>query len=378
MAVGDIGAVIDSLVCNALASRFPTVAHVAGDIYVICCDNGGVDGWIYTVQIASDGQIPATIEDSNRFRTTQCDRPRIIKVAPNIFALVCQGPGDLGILNTRHIDNAGNITTPSSSYLVFDAIDCTHPEICEITDNYFVIAYRYNTNDFKITTVHIDDAGAITDPVEDSWQLVAGEYYDIDVIKIAPNVLAFFSRDFLKDGWVQTVAISDVGTISKSFIDQLEYEVGKLIRPFGIHVYGNVWASINQDDLDDGYIHTMEILTDGQIGAAQIDRLEYDTLEATYPTVVAVGAKIFAIAAESGAASIEISTIQIENNGDIAASCTDNLDLLTTYLGHPWIFHVTGNIFAIAHKTTSDYLAVTTFDITTLLGAQNLPLLGVG
>ena len=378
MAVGDIGAVIDTLVCNAIASEFPTVAHVHADIYVIACQANDTTGWLYTVQIDSTGQIPATVEDSHQFQGTLCKKPRIIKVAANVFAIAYSGPAGDGYVATWEIADDGTINTTRLDILEFDTDSCANPEICKIADNVYLIAYTFSTNDLKIVTVVISNAGVIPGAVEDSWQCVPGEYYFIDVIKLPNGVYAFFRQDTGNDGHVDTVAISAGGTISDSIIDNLEFDTSNACGNFVINVSANVYATVYARTGNQGYICTMEILPNGQVGAAYIDKYQYDSGYATHPSVVPVAPTVFAIAARSATDEGKIYTIKIHNNGNIASALIDTLIFDSANGGTPWIFHIDAGVFAVAYQGASNYLTLKTFDIKTPVTAQHILLMGIG
>lgn len=378
MAIGDIGAVIDTLVCNASASLMPRVAHVYGDIYAILWRQAATDGYICTVQIDSTGQITDSVIETYHFESTTCVNPRIIEVKANIFAIVYQFTDNDGMIRTFEIANDGNITTPAIDSFEFETTICSYPHICKLADNVFVVAYETSNDDGKIATIGIADNGQITEPVIDSWVFDAGYVRDAHIVKVGDGVVAIFLGDFLEDGWVKTVAISPVGTIAESIIDSLKFEVGSAVRTFAVNLTGSIWAATYHDTLNDGWITTMKILANGKIADAYAGRFEFNNSYGKEPTHVLVDGHIMAIAYEKSATSGEIYTLSFTDAGVKVTAPIDTLSYDTTLAGWPYIFHVTGNVFAVAYIGPNSYITLKTFDISTPGFPKHLMLTGIG
>lgn len=377
MAEGQIGSVLATRVCNATASDFPTVAHVHGNIYAIVWDQGGTDGLICTVNISTDGLTITLVDGPDPFRAVLCLRPRIIKVAPNYFALVYTGPGTDGYIQTCQISDAGSILDTYVTGLEFDTTECVNPEICEVTTNVFVVAYTDTNDDGKIVTIGISDVGLITSPVLDEWVFQAGTIKPIDVLKVGANVFAFFFGDVLDDGWVKTIGISDGGGITKSIIDFLNYETASAVGVHAAHFTGNIYAAAYQGTTNPGWVSTIAIEPNGQIAASRKDQLNFSLLYGLQPTILRSSLNVLAIAYMKSANAGNIYTFWCLYDGDITTAPVDTLEYDNVAAGRPFIFHVTGNIFAVAYTGASSYITLKTFDILTPAKPQHLHMMGM-
>lgn len=377
MAEGHIGSVLGTRVCNAAASEFPSVAHVSDDIYAICWDETGTDGYICTVNIPSNGVNPTLVDGPVHVEALACVRPRIIKVATGVYAYAYRYNLDHGLVRTISITDAGDITT-NIDFLDFETVDCFEPEICEVKANMFVVAYRDTNGDGKIVTFSIDDAGEISNAIIDDWVFDTGYLAEPDVLKVGDGVFAFFYRDGAADGWVKTIAISDGGTITESIIDFLNFETSTAYNICAAHFTGNVYCAAYHDLLNEGWITTMVIQTNGQINAAYADRLNYSPAYGKLPSIIGVTSNVMAIAYEESATDGEIYTFWCLSDGDITQAPRDTQNFDSTAAGQPYIFHVTGTIFAVAYRGPSSYITLKTFDIATGGNPKHLPLMGIG
>ncbi|MBA7495365.1 hypothetical protein ES702_05947 [subsurface metagenome] len=377
MAEGHIGSVLGTLVCNATLSEFPSVAHVYGDIYAICWDEGGTECYICTVNIPSTGLNPTLIDGPFKGESTVCHRPRIIKVATSVYAYVYKYNLDHGLIRTITITNGGNIIANIDSF-DFEGVNCGEPEICEVAPNVFVVVYVNTNSDGKIVTIGIDDQGQIAEPLLDSWVFDAGYIRNPDVLKIASNIFAFFYGDFVWDGWVKTIGISDLGSITESIIDFLNFETSTAYYINAAHFTGNIYAAAYHDGDNDGWVTTIEILPNGQIAASYADRLEFSPGYGMNPSIIGVTSNVMAIAYEESASDGEIYTFLCLSDGDITTAPRDTQNFDSTAAAYPYIFHVTAGIYAVAYLGENDYITLKTFDIARAGFPKHLPFMGMG
>lgn len=378
MAEGDIGSVLDTLVCNSAASGAPSVAHVYGDIYVICWDEADTDGYMCTVDIGADGAIEDTVIELTHLESAVCMRPRIIKVAPNIFAYCYEYGLGHGIVRTIPIGNDGYITGGNIDLLEWETVDCAQPEICKVADNMFAVVYK-DTNDYgKIVTFSIDDSGNISNTIIDSWVFHSAQVTYLRALIVDGNVFAFFYMDGMGDGWVATIAISAAGDITESIIDSLEFEPSGANRIKAAHFTGNVYASVHEDGLGHAWVCTMVIASGGAIDDDYADRLNFDSSYGHKPSVIAATSNVLAFAYEDSVTDGKIYTLWCLSDGDITQAPRDTMTFETSQAGEPQIFHVTGDIFAVAYIGPNSYITLKTFAISSLGIPKHLPLMGIG
>lgn len=378
MAEGQIGSILDTLICNSDTSGAPSVAHVYGDIYVICWGVGGTDGYICTVDIAADGTIEDSVIETLHFESSVCINPHIVNMGGNIFAYAYEYGLTHGIVRTVQIANDGNIVGGNIDWLEFEIDVCHEPDICKVGDGCALVVYRDTNNDGKIVTFSIAGNGSIGDAVSDEWVFDPATVIWPNARKISPGCFAFFFTDGADDGWVKTIAISGSGVITESIIDSLRFEISSAFFIHTCHFTGNIYAAVYEDSLGHGWVTTMVINSGGTVGGAYADRFNFNTGYGQKPTIIGVTSNVLAVAYVDSASSGEIYTFWCLSDGDITTAPVDELAFDTTLAGYPHIFSIGGGIFAVAYPGEDSYITVKTFDIKTVGIPKHLPMMGIG
>ena len=151
------------------------------------------------------------------------------------------------------------------------------------------------------------DIGAVIDTLE--FDPVLGAFADI--INISGNVyaLAYLGPDL--DGWLATVTIESDGQIGAAVIDTLEFDPVEGRGPRILHISGNVYAIAYEGPDGDGWLATVTIESDGQIGAAVIDTLEFDPVDCTAPYIIHISGDVYAITYSSTGLAGFLKTVDI-------------------------------------------------------------------
>jgi len=150
--------------------------------------------------------------------------------------------------------------------LVFDAVKGKVPDIIHVSGDIYAVAYQANGDRGTLKTVEISSAGAITDTVVDSLEFDAVTGKEPEIINIIGDIYAIAYQANGDRGTLKTVEISSAGAITDTVVDTLEFDavIGKV--PDIIHVSGNIYAVAYQGDGDDGFLKTVNILSDGTFG----------------------------------------------------------------------------------------------------------------
>jgi len=197
------------------------------------------------------------------------------------------------------------------------------------------------------------------------------------------NVYAIVSEDQSQEGVIQTVNVTPHKQMSDDSIIDIEYALAegttpKVIRPIIAHVSDDLYIVAYNNKSESKnlsvYLKTFSISSNGSIeftGNQLFDDRESNIGEPNRPSIVKVADfgsySIFAIAyginVDSNHTSVGvIRTINISYDGSIQfTGYTANFDDVEGY--GPSIIHVSGDLFAIAYRNTSNLGVVKTFNI---------------
>ena len=296
MAEGDIGAVIDSLEFIDADITHPDIIHISGDVYAIVYSDVNSDGFVCTVEILADGQVGAAVIDSLEFDADNCNYADMVHVVGDVYAIAYQGPANDGYITTVSIAADGEIGAAVIDSSVFEATYGSTPKIIGVSAAMYAITCTNSSYQGVVHTIGIDVTGNIDATVTDSLVFSVGNGLDPDIVHISDDVYAIAYRNTDDDGVICTVEINVAGVIGAAVMDSLEFDITDCFWPRPIYVSGDVYAIAYRGVGSDGFVCTVEILADGQIGAAVIDSLEFDAGTGDQPSLIHVSGDVCAIA----------------------------------------------------------------------------------
>ncbi len=309
-APGDITGEIDSLEFDASNGYEPSIIHVDGNVYAIAYRSTNDDGFLKTVEIATDGQITNMVIDTLEFDTSNGYEPSIIHVDGNVYAIAYRSTNDDGFLKTVEIAMDGQITGTVIDTLAFDTSNNGYePSIIHVDGNVYAIAYRGPGSDGFLKTVEIATDGQITNTVIDTLPFDTSDGYEPSIIHVDGNVFAIAYRGASNNGLLKSVEIATDGQITGTVIDTLEFDATYGSNPDIINVGGDIYAIAYGGNK--GYLRTVEIATDGQITNTVIDSSQFDNSSGNEPDIIHVDGNVFAIVYRGGGFDGFLKTLEI-------------------------------------------------------------------
>lgn len=349
MAEGDIGPVIATGLYDAVRGYNPSVRHVAGNVYACAFTGPDNDGWVSTVSVNPDGSIGAII-DTLEFNIVSGETVALIHIAGNVWAIAYwQSTLDDGIICTLTIDNAGNIGGAIIDTLTFDAVRGRCPDIIYVAGDVYAIAYTGPDDDGWLGTVSIDNLGNIGAGFIDTLEFDGTYCYNPKILHVSGDVYAIaYASDVPGNTKFCTMTIDNAGNIGAAVIDSFMYPAppSQQEEVSFIHVSGNVFAVVSKDGATHGWVCTINIDNLGNIGAAYIDKLEFDGVRCLRPSIIHVAGDIYVIAYQGPGPTGQLCTLEIDNAGNIGA-VIDTLEFDNITVDYPFLMSISGDVFAV-------------------------------
>ena len=380
MAYGDIGAIVDTLeFCVTNAARC-FIIHVTGEIFAIAYVDADSHGMVATVGINAAGDIEPTIIDSLEFDTTTCGYPTIVHVSGSIYAIAYRGPDNDGWVCTVDIAANGVIENAVVDTLEFDTSPCYDPNLIHHTGTTFAVVYRNAANHGTLTTFAIDAAGNIGAAPIDTGTFVASHGNEPKIVNVFGNIFATVYRTGAFAGGLCTSAIAADGTITTINIETVAFVPGFVGDPDICNAIGNIYAIAYRGVDNDGFLATIDISDAGDIGAATIDTLEFDTDNCAWSSIIPINAGMCAIASQSTGNLGLLTTVQVDAAGEITDTILDNQTFDAADGINPKLIVVDDDTFVIAYSGAGSDGFVTTITIErpSLGQTRHLTLMGVG
>lgn len=172
------------------------------------------------------------------------------------------------------------------------------------------------------------------------------------IIHVSGDVFAIAYIGPDNDGYVSTIEIDAAGNIGAALIDTLEFDTAACGFPKIYHLTGSIFAVVYSGTSADGFICTFSIDAAGNISNAVLDVYDFDVHADAGGSLAHVTGNIYAIAFTGYLNDGFIITLSIDAAGNIAAAETDRLEFDTDLGYYPFLLQVDTGTFAIAHQGT--------------------------
>ena len=295
------------------------------------------------------GQIVEPILDALEFDPVFGIFPDIIEVGPGVYAIAYQGPSEFGIVSTVRINSNGEIGSSTLDSLVFDANAIEDSSIVKVGNGIYAIAYgRLGAGGF-VTTISIDSSGNIAGSTLETLQFDSNRAEDITIFGVGTGVYAIVYEGPGLNGFVTTVSINGGGDIGAAPIETFGFAPSDGRSPSVIEVGSGIYAIAYIGPGTDGFLATLSIDSNGDIGGATIDSFEFDPVSTNYPSIIEVGSGIYAISYTRSPSVGTVLTVGIDSSGVIDTTIIDTLDFEPAGASDPSIIKIGGGVYAIAY-----------------------------
>jgi len=293
----------------------------------------------------SEGDIGALI-DTLIFEPHIIKDPDILNVYEDVYVVAYPGVDNDGFIATFTIDSDGNISNSVIDSYEFETDICDFPKILHVSGHVFAVSYRGPDLDGYIKTFAIANDGTITKAILDTEV-----YYDQwmvknDFIYVHPGIYAIvYEGGAGAPGIITTIPIHANGQID-AVKDNLTFSDGAGHGPVIIHFHGNVFAVAYTGTDGDGFLVTIEIALDGELPAARKSILEFDTDNGAEPSLIKIADRMVAVAYKGLNSYGTCKTVKIYLTGDIEAAVEDTFIFYSASISDPIIVHVSGEVYA--------------------------------
>jgi hypothetical protein len=371
--IGDIAnTVIDSLQYDT-ASYIPSLIKISDTVCAIAYCGPNNRGYLKTVSITSDGYIGNNVIDTLNFETfnNSCYEPSIVNVSGSIYAIVYRGINNRGYLKTISITTAGNISNTAIDTLNFEPFNnsCYEPSIVNVSGSTFAIVYRWSSNRGYLKTVSITSTGNIGNTAIDTlnFETASNSCYEPFITNVSGSTFAIVYGGVSNRGYLKTVSVPANG-VNPTVIATLNFETASnsCYDTSIVNISGTTFAVVYRGVSNRGYLKTVSVPANG-VNPTVIDTLNFETASNSCyePSIISVISDIFAIAYRGLSNDGFLKTVSVAANGDIGTSAIDTLEFDSSSTYEPVIVNVIGDIFAIAYRSTCNIGEIITVGITT-------------
>lgn len=264
----------------------------------------------------------------------------------------------------------GSMGSTPLATLEYDTTNGTDPSLKHVAGDVYALSYTGAGSDGFLTTVSIDDDGTIGTPIE-SLEFDPVQGLETELVHVTGDVFAIAYRGPGDDGWLATVTIAANGDIG-SVVDTFEFDPTTGLQPSALMVDSDTLLVSYRGPGDDGFLQTIDIDGVGGIAAASTDSLEYDPLNGQESVVRQLDSDTVLVAYRGDADDGWLATIDVDGAGTIAAAPTDTFEFDATEGREPSLVSVGENTWAIAYRGpgADGFVTTVTADGTGAIGAS--------
>ncbi len=269
---------------------------------------------------------------------------------------------------TSQNTTAGMISNAVIDSLQYETGTSYLPTAIMVSANVCAVAYNGPTNQGWVKTMSIDASGNISNSTIGSLNFDT-TCYEPSIVNVSGNIYAVAYRGASNKGYLKTFSITSAAVIGSSVISTLNFDTSACYEPDMIHISGTTFAIAYRQSANKGYIKTVSIAANGVISGTVLGTYNYDTTS-YIPKILQVSGSIYAIAYRGSSNNIYVRTVSIAANGTIGTSI-DYLVVDTGTCYEPSFVNVSGSTFAVAYRGASNrgYLRTMSIDSSGNIGA---------
>jgi hypothetical protein len=179
---------------------------------------------------------------------------------------------------------------------------------------------------------------------------------------VSGDIYAIAYRGFFDMGFLKTVSIAADGDIGYQEIDNLYLDY-PCYEPVITNIYNDIFAVVYRGNGNDGFIKTVSIAADGDITNSVIDTREFADNNCYELRIIHVAEDVYAVVYRGQSNDGFLKTVSIAADGDIDDALIDSLEFETSNCYEPNIINVSGGIFAIVYRGSGNDGFVKTVEI---------------
>jgi hypothetical protein len=272
----------------------------------------------------------------------------------NVSKIGAQFPGNVSELSSKNVsDVLGNT--------------CLEPDLIKVQGTLYAVAYRDNISAY-LTTFQMTDDGVFLG-VTDTKSIAVTHFFEPDIIQINDDIYAivYGAADDQTEAKNHIVTLpiytnGSIGDIIDTFDTPQYYGREPNIINIGTELYAISIGGTSYETIPNGtgYLVTISIDDQGEIGPTIIDNLKFPQTSCSETSIVHIASDIYAIAYDGYGATAGngyIITVHILNNGSIVEPLEESYQYGLPETGlEPTMIHVTNDIYAISFGADSNDL----------------------
>lgn len=365
MAIGDIGAVLDTHTFDSTRGSTPSLIQVLENLHCITYSGPDWKGWAKSINITAAGAISEPANNSLKWLDANSQDMRSCLRPSNVHVFAYHDAPDDAFIEAVIVNADGTLEQHANHVALFADRDCLKFDAIHVSGSTVAIAYDKNSGlvhvitwavsangnvaasciqDFEVhnllsgfaqiehvtgivfiltyqkgdgfgyaRSITISGAGSISFTGPAQFAITDQLYSWPHVIKLKDNVFVAVFESTNNDGWAAVFKVSNAGVITVPATNLYEFDPSNCVRPRATRISDDVFGVVYRGDSNDGFLKTVKCEVNGAATWTAIGELEFDVADITYPIINHRAGNTYIISYANAADQGIMKTISIES-----------------------------------------------------------------
>ncbi|MBA7703366.1 hypothetical protein ES703_112151 [subsurface metagenome] len=365
MAIGDIGAVIQTYTFDATKGRYPSLVRILDDLHCLAYSGPDDDGWARSIKITAAGVISEDASNTLEFEPGNINNCRS-DLRPDDVNCICSFHADNAAYLEAVIVNAdGTLSQHATPSALFAAANCFNFDPIHVSGSTLAIAYDKNSGLVYVITVGVAANGEVSEAVGQGFQvhdLLSGF---ARIAHVAGNVFIVTYQKADGFGYARSITITPAGAIAFTASPQVAFTDQLYSYPHVIKLKDNVFVAVFQSVGEDGWAAVFEVSNAGVITVPTNNLYEFQAGNCENPRAARISDEVFGVVYRGTLDDGFLKTIKCEVNAAAVWTAIGDLEFDVADITYPIINHRSGNTYIISYSNSAGLGIMKTIGIET-------------
>lgn len=363
MAIGDIGALLNTHTFDAVQGIDPSLIQILADLHCLAYEGDGDDGWSRSIKITALGIISEDASNTLEFNTDKGTRCHSCLRPPNIDCIAYRDVNNDGQLEAVIVASDGSISQHANHRSKFADATIMDFDIIHISGNVVAVVYRSGINTCRISTWNILDTGEVAAAYIQDFFIKAAEVLTPRIAHVGGTVYVVTYQLGTGEGNARSLNITNAGVISFTAYGEVQIEPSSLGDASLVKLKTGIFVTAHRGGGDDGWASVFEASGAGELSVPTNNIYEFDATNGEHPYAVRVSDDVFAVVYLGPGSDGFLKTIKCEVASAATWSTVGTHEFHDADITFPTITHRGGNTYIIAYGNTGGVGVMKTYGI---------------
>jgi len=365
MAIGDIGALIDTHTFDSTRGSTPSLIQILDNLHCITYSGPDWKGWSKSINITAAGAISEPANNSLKWLDANSQNMRSCLRPSNVHVFAYHDEPDDAFIEAVIVNADGTLSQHANHVALFADRDCLRFDAIHVSGSTVAIAYDKNSGLVHVITWAVAANGYVAATLTQDFEvhnLLSG-YAQIEDFGGGDFIVTYQKGDGF--GYGRMITISDAGVIAFGLQPQGAFTDRLYSWPHVIKLQWNICIAVFESTGNEGWAAVFKLSAQGLIVVPTNNLYKFDASNCERPRAIAISGNVFGVVYRGAGDDGFLKTIKCEVNGAATWTPIGELEFEETDITYPIINHRAGNTYIISYADANDHGIMKTIGIET-------------